>query len=100
MAPECFQKMGHYSSQTDIWAFGVLIWETVCRKVPYDGLSVSEICTGVSSGKLQLQLPPDSPPGLLAIFTTCQDRSPDSRGSFAIHLQSFRHLIQSTAIPQ
>ena len=37
MAPELFQKRS-YDQSVDVFAFGSLLWEILCRRVPYDGL--------------------------------------------------------------
>jgi poly [ADP-ribose] polymerase 10/14/15 len=41
MAPETFK--GNYSQKIDVYSFGVLGFEMVTNKVPYEGLSVPEI---------------------------------------------------------
>ena len=95
MAPECFKTLGHYSFQSDIWAFGVLMWEILCRDRPYEGLTVGDICSGVLSGALRLELPSDTPSELQEIFNACQSREPEKRGSFALHLRSLKLFSQS-----
>lgn len=42
MAPELFQKR-QYDHKVDVFAFGCLLWELVCREVPYDGLEPIDI---------------------------------------------------------
>lgn len=42
MAPELFKKKS-YDEKVDVFAFGTLLWELVCREVPYDGLDPSDI---------------------------------------------------------
>ena len=43
MAPECFN--GTYSEKSDVWAFGVTMWElfTLAKEVPYANLSDEEV---------------------------------------------------------
>lgn len=42
MAPELFQKRS-YDQSVDVFAFGSLLWEILCRRVPYDGLDPQDI---------------------------------------------------------
>ena len=42
MAPELFQKRS-YDQSVDVFAFGCLLWEILCRRVPLDGLDPSDI---------------------------------------------------------
>lgn len=42
MAPELFMKKS-YDDKVDVFAFGTLLWELVCREVPYDGLDPADI---------------------------------------------------------
>uniref|UniRef100_A0A7S2RIA7 Protein kinase domain-containing protein n=1 Tax=Mucochytrium quahogii TaxID=96639 RepID=A0A7S2RIA7_9STRA len=50
MAPEICTMPVHVSSKCDIYAFGVLLWETVESKHPYYGLKSSEIYNLVRAG--------------------------------------------------
>lgn len=50
MAPELFQKR-QYNEKVDVFAFGTLLWETLERKVPFDGFETPEIRAKVESGE-------------------------------------------------
>ena len=50
MAPELFQKR-QYNEKVDVFAFGTLLWETIERKVPFDGFEPAEIRAKVESGE-------------------------------------------------
>jgi hypothetical protein len=50
MAPECFN--GQYSTKSDIYAFGMVLWEIVSRKRPYDDIeNTEELFEAVRHGK-------------------------------------------------
>lgn len=49
MAPELFQKRA-YDHTVDIFAFGCLLWEIICRQVPQDGLDPADISANVIKG--------------------------------------------------
>ena len=37
MAPEAF-RLHKYTEASDVWSFGVVLWEILTRKVPYEGV--------------------------------------------------------------
>lgn len=50
MAPECFD--GRYSDKSDIYAYGMVLWEIVSRKPPYDDVeNLEEIFEAVRQEK-------------------------------------------------
>jgi tRNA A-37 threonylcarbamoyl transferase component Bud32 len=51
MAPELFRQQ-KYNEKVDVWAFGVLLWETMVKDIPFANLDVPEIRELVTSGKM------------------------------------------------
>ena len=43
MAPELLEDYKTYSTPVDVYAFAMLCWETLCRKIPYEGLDAPSI---------------------------------------------------------
>lgn len=50
MAPELFQKR-QYDQSVDVYAYGCLLWEIICREIPFDGLDPQDISTKVVKGE-------------------------------------------------
>lgn len=48
-APEVMAH-GVYSKKSDIWSFGVLLWEIMERKNPYMGMANTEVIEKVQKG--------------------------------------------------
>ena len=84
MATECFY--GKFSQKTDVWAFGVVMWEIfVLAKIqPYDGVQDQDIIQEAIKGKDRL-LPdkPDAcPDDVYRIMCECWEFEPSDRASF------------------
>lgn len=43
MAPEVIRNEDKIDEKADIYSFGVIMWELVSERVPYDGLSENQI---------------------------------------------------------
>jgi hypothetical protein len=82
MAPESLKDQ-KYSTKSDSWMFGCLLYEIVTRQVPYKLLPLHEIAIKVCSGQLRLQMPSDAPPLLAQIAMMCTQIDPDKRPDFA-----------------
>src|SRR5690349_6513521 len=65
---------------SDVWSFGVLLWEMCERKLPYDGLSNAQVMEGVCKQGLRLSTT-NFPAGLAALMQRCWTE-PEKRPSF------------------
>ena len=74
MAPELFQKR-QYDESIDVFAFGALLWELVCREVPYDGLDPADIRSKVEKGE-QLRVPYGADARLGQLINDCRQVNP------------------------
>ncbi|NXN92109.1 ROS1 kinase, partial [Rhinopomastus cyanomelas] len=85
---------GVFTSHSDVWAFGVLVWETLTLgQQPYPGFSNTEILHHVQSGG-RLELPNNCPDDLRDLMTRCWAQEPHHRPTFSYiqdRLQEIRH---------
>lgn len=82
MAPESLQD-GVFTSASDVWAFGVLLWELLTfAKLPYGILTNAQVCEQVCEDDYRLPQPKDTPDELFALTEMCWEEEPESRKSF------------------
>jgi serine/threonine protein kinase len=81
MAPEAITHR-KYSEKSDAWSFGVLIWELVTRKEPWEGVSLLEIALGVGKKGWRLKIPKECDPMLTKLMKDCWKTEPALRPSF------------------
>ncbi|GFO15466.1 hepatocyte growth factor receptor, partial [Plakobranchus ocellatus] len=81
MAPELISAERTISSSTDVWSYGVVMWEVLTRGVePYPNKTASEVVTLIQEGK-RLPKPKGCPHDVYKIMSVCWT-SEDQRPSF------------------
>ncbi len=84
MSNECFY--GRFSEKTDVWAFGVTMWEifTFCDKQPYDDMTDQEVIDDAIRGpnRKLLERPSFCPPEVYEVMLRCWEDDPDARANF------------------
>ena len=70
-----------YSVKSDVWSFGVLTWEILCRSDPFPNLTPSQAGIKVAQGTLTLEKPALHP-DIGNLMLQCFIRSPERRPSF------------------
>ncbi|XP_076750221.1 anaplastic lymphoma kinase isoform X1 [Xylocopa sonorina] len=93
MPPESFLD-GIFTTKTDVWAFGVLLWEIMSfGYIPYTGCTNREAMTMVTSGG-RLEKPAGCPDPIYGIMTRCWHPRPDDRPSFATIVERIGYCLQ------
>lgn len=81
MAPEIFQKK-NYDEKVDVFAFGTLVWEIMTRKIPYEGLEISDLKQRIFSDE-KLFIPKTVPKEIAdMLIDLCRSLDPNKRPSF------------------
>jgi fibroblast growth factor receptor 1 len=94
MAPESLYD-NIFSVKSDVWSFGVLIWEVVTLgSTPYPGLSAAEVMKKVRDG-YRLDKPEHCRRELYNIMYYCWDKDPKQRPSFTECVQLLEKLLMS-----
>nr|CAD2151350.1 unnamed protein product [Meloidogyne enterolobii] len=87
-AIECFREDPLFSEKTDVWAFGVLIWEIFARHIePYENMKSIEVKKFLEAGE-RLECPKHCPEPLYELMLFCWDEDQLKRPNFdEIYLQ-------------
>ncbi len=88
MAPEMLERAGQASSQSDVWALGVLLFEAVTGRLPFASQQHAALTVEISSvAALRLaDVAPDAPPALALVVDRCMRRDPSERFADASEL--------------
>ncbi|XP_027023807.1 tyrosine-protein kinase Fer isoform X1 [Tachysurus fulvidraco] len=81
-APEAL-NYGRYSSESDVWSYGILLWETFSLGVcPYPGMTNQQAREQVEKGYRML-CPQKCPDEVYKIMQRCWDYKPENRPRFS-----------------
>ncbi|XP_076671235.1 mitogen-activated protein kinase kinase kinase 11 isoform X1 [Andrena cerasifolii] len=82
MAPEVIKK-STFSKASDVWSYGVLLWELLTGETPYKGIDALAIAYGVAVNKLTLPIPSTCPQPWRFLMEACWASDSHSRPGFA-----------------
>ena len=87
-----------FTSESDVWSFGVVLWEIFSFALqPYYGMTHEEVIKFIKSGHV-LSCPDNTPIQMYEIMKTCWTKMPKNRPSFPViykTLQSFQQDLIS-----
>ncbi|GAB1601730.1 tyrosine-protein kinase TXK-like isoform X1 [Argonauta hians] len=93
-SPEVFQFY-RFSSKSDVWAFGVLMWEIfTCGDEPYADKSNTEVLELVCNSSSRLEKPPACPRDIYQEMRMCWKKNPDERYSFSTLRENLSDLLE------
>ncbi|XP_041070363.1 leukocyte tyrosine kinase receptor isoform X3 [Carcharodon carcharias] len=97
MPPEAFLE-GIFTSKTDTWSFGVLLWEILSLGyMPYPCKSNQEVLEFVTSGG-RMDPPKNCPGPVYRIMTQCWQHRPEYRPDFSAILERINYCTQDPDI--
>jgi eukaryotic-like serine/threonine-protein kinase len=90
MAPEQMRSSRDVDARADVWALGVVLFELLTRRWPFEADTLPALCLKVVGEPPQSlsELRPDVPPAAVALIERCLEKNPEHRFANAAELAS------------
>ncbi|XP_018804193.1 PREDICTED: mitogen-activated protein kinase kinase kinase isoform X1 [Bactrocera latifrons] len=101
MPPEVI-KSSTYSKSSDVWSYGVLLWELITGETPYKGFDSYSVVFGIAVNMLTLPIPKTCPDAWGKLMKSCWENDPHKRPGFRDILTKLEDITRSgfTLTPQ
>jgi serine/threonine protein kinase len=99
MSPEQMLTPASVDQRADIWSIGVLLFELLLARLPFEGESVPQVCANVlaTAAPLPSEIRDDVAPELDAIVHRCLEKEPQRRFASVNELAQALHTFASAA---
>lgn len=94
MSPEIVRHES-YGFPTDVYSFGVCLWELLTRDIPFAALTPLQAAYSVAEGQ-RPSIPDSIPSDIQNIFSACWDQDPSIRPTFSKLVHSLNKHKSST----
>nr|XP_055027022.1 mitogen-activated protein kinase kinase kinase 9 [Misgurnus anguillicaudatus] len=94
MAPEVIRS-STFSKGSDVWSYGVLLWELLTGEVPFRGIDGLAVAYGVAMNKLSLPIPSTCPEPFARLMEDCWNVDSHARPPFTSILDQLTAIEES-----
>eukprot|EP00555_Chaetoceros_dichaeta_P013092 CAMPEP_0198268664 /NCGR_PEP_ID=MMETSP1447-20131203/38306_1 /TAXON_ID=420782 /ORGANISM="Chaetoceros dichaeta, Strain CCMP1751" /LENGTH=742 /DNA_ID=CAMNT_0043959849 /DNA_START=100 /DNA_END=2328 /DNA_ORIENTATION=- len=101
MAPELLRRESENNSMTDVYSFGIILYEVYSRKDPYEGEDYKEVLREVANPDVNKRppVPSSCPPQVQSLMTDCLHGNPENRPTFEELDKRLKRLDVETVAP-
>jgi serine/threonine protein kinase len=84
MAPELLRQETSNTAASDVYAFGIILYEVFSRKDPYEGEDLATVIRQVADPTLHKRtpVPNNCPPVIISLMSDCLVENPEARPTF------------------
>ncbi|PQQ20387.1 myosin light chain kinase smooth muscle [Prunus yedoensis var. nudiflora] len=97
MAPEVLRNEPS-DEKSDIYSYGVILWELVTEKIPWDNLNSMQVIGAVGFMNQRLEIPKDVDPQWASLIESCWQSDAASRPTFQELLEKLRDMQRQYAL--
>ena len=97
MSPEVLQGKPA-DTRSDLWAFGIVMYELVAGHRPFEGRTLFELSSGIVRDATP-PLPANVPAALRSVVDRCLAKRPEDRYQHAGELRAALEALQTTVVP-
>ncbi|KAL0912262.1 hypothetical protein M5K25_018224 [Dendrobium thyrsiflorum] len=97
MAPE-FLRGEPTNEKSDVFSFGVILWELLTMQQPWKELSPVQVVGAVAFQNRRLTIPQDMSPALAALVESCWADDPRKRPPFSSIVETLKKLLKSSTV--
>uniref|UniRef100_A0A1D1YKK8 non-specific serine/threonine protein kinase n=1 Tax=Anthurium amnicola TaxID=1678845 RepID=A0A1D1YKK8_9ARAE len=91
MAPEVLRNEPS-DEKSDVYSYGVILWELVTEKIPWDNLNSMQVIGAVGFMNQRLELPGDVDPQWISTIESCWHSEPQLRPTFQDLVERLKDL--------
>ncbi|KAL8150252.1 hypothetical protein V2J09_020060 [Rumex salicifolius] len=93
MAPEVIEHKP-YDHKADVFSFGVVMWELLTGKIPYEYLTPLQAAVGVVQKNLRPTIPKGTQPKLASLLERCWQKDPTVRPDFSEIMEILQQIVK------